>query len=59
VRFRRSWQPPLGDARDPNELLRLFAKPEFGGCKEPVDDVVIAADAVFDELTVAEWANDE
>ena len=53
----------LGDvavgADDPDDLLRLLAKPQFSGCKEPVDDIVIATDAVIDELAVAQWADDE
>src|SRR3546814_6467884 len=58
VRSDRPLLPPVRPA-DPHHLLRVFPKPQFGRRKQAIDDVVIAADPVIDELVVAERPDDE
>src|SRR5690606_11211213 len=45
--------------RDADHLLRLGPKAQLGGGEQAIDDVVIAAHAVIDELVAAIGADDE
>src|SRR6185437_4474328 len=42
---------PVG-ANDAHNLLVLAAELEFGGAEQPIDDHMVALDAVIDELAV-------
>ena len=52
------WFCCIGTA-DANQLLRIRAEPQFGGCEEAIHDVIMVAHTVIDEFAAAVRADDE
>src|SRR6185437_10564108 len=58
----RSWRPRSGPRvapRNPDNLLLVLAETEFCRGKELIDDVVVAANAIIDEIGTAALAHHE
>src|SRR5262249_51417430 len=56
---RRSPSRPPVSAHDANLLLMIAAKAKFGGGEQPVDDVIVLASTIIDELGAALGTEDE